>query len=680
MIITSKDGCSNVIWQLSEDERTIQEVRGDPHRHDSFNISNCCHFSKMRNWRVATFFSFVTIILSSRRLSSRGTVALKAVSALSTKGIVRPEKHYACNILHSNGYGHPHVAATAVITSFATKSRMSTCSLNMATSSSDLKNDITHTKILTTKVDEGVMKKKKQVDKDLEETSKKQAKRFKGISNNVVSRLAKAAKEAAVAKKRKTTTAAAKEKKKARRSAGPSYNDYTRDTLCFDDDCPIFEDDEDSDVNQDDLSSIMKLNNVIDEELLRPTDGYKPSRETDSIRVLLEHNNNQNCNSGRPTLNKSIISSSSSALHKNKKNGKSNDNNMTDKDVAIVFARPLSEDQLTIEYAVRLVSLAKAMKFEGYKPNLICFMGPASSSTFTTVDTTTAKHDSVTSIGVEFFRQLCLANEISLEETDLCRIPDLSSTTTTRTKSQQYDDDSHDGSYHGTFSNQHPSSFASSWSPSSLNPIVKKMLNKKYLEKWLEESKAYESDMDEYGMTRQEPRKKIHIHWKLFSTEYHLCNLNDIHIRSPRQSPLARLMHDLEHAASSEHYRRGIIRTTWSFHYSIYPYVVSSNKEKMKEAFLGKCYLMAQSLVPLLVNLRGVAENVSSFKSILGDHRILKPIYKTNALILSCPQSNVSLLFCLSIANANRLGRSRNSFSETITAHWWLLVVLWPHF
>jgi len=481
----------------------------------------------MRNWRLATFFSFVTIVLSSRRQSSRGgTLALKAVSPLSTKGIVRPEIHYVCS--------PPPVAATAVITSFATKSRMSTWSLNMATSSSDLKNDITQTKILTTRVDEGVIKKKKQSEKDLEDTSKKQAKRFKGISNNVVSRLAKAAKEAAV-KKRKTTTATAKEKKKATRSAGPSFNDYTKDTLCFDDDCPLFDDDEDSDENQDDLSSIMKLNNVIDEELLRPTDGYKPSRETDSIRVLLEHNNNQNRNSGRPTFNKSVVSSSSSELLKNKKNGKNNDNNMTHKDVAIVFARPLSEDQLTIEYAVRLVSLAKAMKFEGYKPNLICFMGPASS-------------------------------------------------------------------------------FASSWSPSSLNPVVKKMLNKKYLEKWLEESKAYESDMDEYGMTRQEPRKKIHIHWKLFSTEYHLCNLNDIHIRSPRQSPLARLMHDLEHAARSEHYRRGIIQTTWSFHYSVYPYVVSSNKEKMKEAFLGKCYLMAQSLVPLLVNLKGVAENSEFFQ------------------------------------------------------------------
>lgn len=34
----------------------------------------------------------------------------------------------------------------------------------------------------------------------------------------------------------------------------------------------------------------------------------------------------------------------------------------------------------------------------------------------------------------------------------------------------------------------------------------------------------------------------------------------------------------------------------------------------MKEAFLGKCFLMAQSLVPLLVNLKGVAENSEFFQ------------------------------------------------------------------
>jgi hypothetical protein len=456
--------------------------------------------------------------------------------------------------------------------------------LRMATSSSDLKNDLEKTTPTTTDAKQ----------KRSSSTSVKETKKFKGISNNVVSRLAKAAKEAAAVKKKRTSST-----EEGNKNARRGEKDVDK-----------INSDEDEDTIQN-LSSISNLSNVIDEELLHPTDGYRPSRETDSIRVLLEHNSNQN-DKNRAQKQKSSISSSSSASasvsdSSSSKKRKKNNGNLIHQtyNVAVVFARPLVEDKITIEYAFRLVSLAKAMKFEGYKPSLICFCGPSSSSPSTCIDTTTAV--SVTSTGVEFLKHLCLTNEILLEGTDLCEIPNLS---TTRIISQ-HNNDEYDDSYQ-TFSNEHTSSSVpSSWSPSLLNPVVRELLDQHYVEKWLEESHAYESEMDEYGMTRQEPRKKIHIHWKLFSAEYHLCNLNDIHIRSPRQSPLARLVHDLEHAASSQPYRRGIIQTSWSFHYSTYPYLISSNKKKMKEAFLGKCYLMAQSLVPLLVNLRGVAENVS---------------------------------------------------------------------
>ena len=467
----------------------------------------------------------------------------------------------------------------------------------MATSSSDLKNDLENTKPTTT---DAKQKRSSSSSSSSSSTSVKETKKFKGISNNVVSRLAKAAKEAAAVKKKRTSST----------EAGGNTNTNRRGEKDLDK--IDFNEDEETLQN---LSSISNLSNVIDEELLHPTDGYRPSRETDSIRVLLEHNSNQNDKNNARKQKSTISSSSSSSASvsdspsskKRKNNSNGNLINQT-YNVAVVFARPLVEDKITIEYAFRLVSLAKAMKFEGYKPSLICFCGPSSSSPSTCIDTTTAV--SVTSTGVEFLKHLCLTNEISLEGTDLCEIPNLS---TTRIISQHNNDeyDEYDDSYQ-TFSNEHTSSSVpSSWSPSLLNPVARELLDQHYVEKWLEESHAYESEMDEYGMTRQEPRKKIHIHWKLFSAEYHLCNLNDIHIRSPRQSPLARLVHDLEHAASSQPYRRGIIQTSWSFHYSTYPYLISSNKKKMKEAFLGKCYLMAQSLVPLLVNLRGVAENVS---------------------------------------------------------------------
>lgn len=569
------------------------------------------------NRRSLLVVSSLAVLWSLTEPSSRRLVRPNGAAALSQTDYVNG-CHVRCHVKLmdnpvANAIGYP------------VRIPRSRRSLFMAISSSELKNN--DKDLISTSTYVSNKKKKQQYNNHTNEVSgeggnEKTKRKVKGISNNVVSRLARAAKEAAAAKKKKeemenTETNDSNEGKRAKRNIYYEGDDEDLYSDDHDDDHgdDVFKNEEgsinDIDMWCENLSSITNLNKVIDEELLRHPDGYKPSRETDSIRVLLEHNNNVDLND-RASLQKSIISSSSSSRLRKK------GHKLVHNEVAIVFGRPLSEGQLTIEYAVRLVSLAKAMKFEGYRPNLICFCTPASSAA-TSSNTNAAaeaapKHKSVASIGVDFFKQLCSANEISLENTSLCPIPTSLSTATSRSNTHKHDIGGSDDTYRSAFSNQYgsSSSISSSWSPSSLSPIVKKLLDNKYIEKWLEESRTYESDMDEYGMTRQEPRKKIHIHWKLFSTEYDLCNLNDIHIRSPRQSPLARLVYDLEHAANSEHYRRGIIQTTWSFHYSIYPYVVSSSKEKMKEAFLGKCYLMAQSLVPLLVNLKGVAENVSS--------------------------------------------------------------------
>ena len=126
------------------------------------------------------------------------------------------------------------------------------------------------------------------------------------------------------------------------------------------------------------------------------------------------------------------------------------------------------------------------------------------------------------------------------------------------------------------------------------------------MDQWLSESTVYESKTDEYGLTRQEPRKKIRIHITLISTDYHLCSMNDIHLRSPRQSPLNTLQ--VQVGAT----RKGIVDTTWSFRYSSYPYVYAKDEAV---AFLGNCYLLSQDLLPLLVNLKGVVDNVSIVSS-----------------------------------------------------------------
>ena len=140
-----------------------------------------------------------------------------------------------------------------------------------------------------------------------------------------------------------------------------------------------------------------------------------------------------------------------------------------------------------------------------------------------------------------------------------------------------------------------------------------------FLDTWLDQSQVYESKTDEYGMTRRQPRKKVHIHITLFSTDYQSCNLNDIHTRSPRQSPFKSVQSNILSSSSSSSSnallsssatrRRVIVETTWSFHYSAYPFREVHGNEV--ESFLGSCYLLAQDLQPLLVNLRGVVDNVS---------------------------------------------------------------------
>mmetsp|Transcript_40443 Transcript_40443/g.97620 ORF Transcript_40443/g.97620 Transcript_40443/m.97620 type:complete len:546 (-) Transcript_40443:197-1834(-) len=305
------------------------------------------------------------------------------------------------------------------------------------------------------------------------------------------------------------------------------------------------------------LSSIAKLAQSIDEELLHPRDGYRPSRETSSIRLLLDHNDSTEADEG--------LTLSLGCRH-----------------VAVVFSKPLSDDQITTEYASRLVSLARLMKYENYRPELICFCGSPLAEGDGLVTATSA--------GVVFLRHLCSANEISLENTNLCII------------TQDEDE--------------------LSWTESSLHPLVQEVIGRGYLKDWLEQSDVYERPTDEYGLMRQRQRKNIHVHLTLVSTDYHLCNLNDIHVRSPRQSPLNALQHKIDHAAKVY---KGIAKSTWCFRYATYPYVYSKSEVA---AFLGKCYLMSQELRPLLVNLRGVANEGEFFqrdnyRALVGTRRAL---------------------------------------------------------
>lgn len=182
-------------------------------------------------------------------------------------------------------------------------------------------------------------------------------------------------------------------------------------------------------------------------------------------------------------------------------------------------------------------------------------------------------------------------------------------------------------------------------------------VKKKYIPRWLEGVPA-----DKKSSYSDDDAKKIAVHFSLVSTEYHLCNLNDVHHRSPRQSllkPIEAMADDGSGSRSGSSSRRGsqigvrstgfiedggdyfdeddwdgdqynplrggnyqtsslyrssqdiIVETSWSFQYATYPFLYAQDEAVV---FLGKCFLLAEELMPLLVNMKGVVEEEEFFQ------------------------------------------------------------------
>jgi hypothetical protein len=169
-----------------------------------------------------------------------------------------------------------------------------------------------------------------------------------------------------------------------------------------------------------------------------------------------------------------------------------------------------------------------------------------------------------------------------------------------------------------------------------------------HIKVWLSERPLVERMNQHYGVGWKVLERKVDIHFTLVSTEYHLCNLNDVHHRSPLKSFLQPLV-SLRGLAGSDRWENvqevlevmdpnysssvhvkgsgrvmsnggeqqqrntfgGIensVDTSWSFQYGTYPFL---HGEDEAVVFLGQCYLLGEELTPLLVNMKGVVEQVS---------------------------------------------------------------------
>ncbi|CAM9395397.1 unnamed protein product [Phaeothamnion confervicola] len=86
-------------------------------------------------------------------------------------------------------------------------------------------------------------------------------------------------------------------------------------------------------------------------------------------------------------------------------------------------------------------------------------------------------------------------------------------------------------------------------------------------------------------------------HFTLISNEYHLSRIGDVHRLSPRRSLLSPVQD---------------LGATWSFEYASYPYSFSRDEEVQFQAQL---YVLMEELVPLLVNLQGLAAREEFFQN-----------------------------------------------------------------
>ena len=437
--------------------------------------------------------------------------------------------------------------------------------------------------------------------------------------------------------------------------------------------------DSNSDDNDDDHNSyLIDLKKKIDQKIMRNNwyrTGQRRPRVNDHTKLQHHH---QHSSSSSSSSSQSISSSSSSSSSKvitpgqvvpevhvqhetdsmqsllgyNHFEGEWSDRNSTTYHVVIVFGKGLINDQISIEYATRIRTLVKMLKEEDtFQPKLICFTGgnknsgsssgsSAAAAAAAAAGGSVVEENSISdaSAGYVYFRHLCASQGIHLDNNN----------NNNNNNSQQQTNiwvDKRNGNERETMER------------------VASELWKKYIKTWLKDRPLTERLNQHYGVGWQILERRVDIHFTLISTEYHLCNLNDVHHRSPGKSflqPLVSLrglvgsdrwvmnkdeleamdpsysssVHVSGGSSSSSRSRTALsssssssengsrarfagiensVDTSWSFQYATFPFL---HGKEDSIVFLGKCYLLGEELTPLLVNLKGVVEQVRELFSV----------------------------------------------------------------
>jgi hypothetical protein len=292
---------------------------------------------------------------------------------------------------------------------------------------------------------------------------------------------------------------------------------------------------------------------------------------------------------------------------------------------------------LTVESAGRIQRLLHAMNYENYKPSVIVIVGEQHTSIQDSVSRVMYQSPSTTRAIVDekttSDADLGYAYFIHLLNNDQSPKVDLSNVTFHLERS--------------TLSTQALENISS-------------LIQQEFIPQWLEEAiEEAESQQVSFESAPPHPRLKdqqqqFHRRWKLhvqcaiISSDYHLCILNDIHVRSPGQSFLRALdrwsfssvMKNLSSAyrnaddfQPSSYYSGIQLESSWIYMYATIANIrllksslscvgIEPFTEKGKESdsdfelsfFMASCYHRAQELIPVLHNLRGVVANTEFFQ------------------------------------------------------------------
>jgi len=393
------------------------------------------------------------------------------------------------------------------------------------------------------------------------------------------------------------------------------------------------------------LASLQQLTNVIDRKLLA-SQSSPDQWNRDSMTAVVRHNEQQEELSRAATP---IVASTQKY-----------------REVAIVLAKPLMQDHITVEYANRIRRLVRAMMTPRgtsptvpesshnstendketipqrddetrdtddscYKPDVICFVGAQSRGNILAGSDagymyfqflTAAYGVSTTGIDIHlvqgsiddgalqqiafFLQETCLPAWLRLDRQQKKRVQ--------QQQQEMLDLENQATTIINVTSGSFLSNRSSLLSTSTSNKIK-----------------------------QQQQRDRLKVHFSLISSEYELCQLNDIHIRSPGQSVLRAL----------ESWSQRSFSTSWSY---MYVTTVSSAKDAA-QAFCAKTYKTAQQLLPVIQNLRNVVNNCEFFQT--ESYRVL--VATRRSLVSDMESLYVHQPQLRAVHNHRSSGSSRNS-------------------